>query len=185
MTKLLFESYDIPGVVYGVDSLFIAHDQLLDNSSKSMVIVHLGNTTIHLIPVLRGQILFDKSRRINVGGLDIVKFLHKLLQLKYPMHSSSITLARCEELLFKHCRVAFDYKEEIDKWTNADYYNQNVLKIQLPFHSTMSSSTLTGKFRHTLRIKNLKSICNVVIVLLDSRTTKGKKERTWKTVTRN
>lgn len=39
-----------------------------------------------------------------------------------------------QELVAKHCFVATDYKEEVDKWFSEDYYIENVHKIQLPFN---------------------------------------------------
>lgn len=42
----------------------------------------------------------------------MVCYLHKLLQLKYPVHVNAITMSRAEELLHEHCSIALDYQVE-------------------------------------------------------------------------
>lgn len=70
--------------------------------------------------------------------------MHKLLQLKYPVHVNAITMSRMEEILHEHCSIALDYQDKIKKWANPDYYEANVKRIQLPFVQSNSSSGLTG-----------------------------------------
>lgn len=75
----------------------------------------------------------------------MISYLHKLLQLKYPVHVNAITMSRVEEILQEHCSIALDYQEEIRKWANPDYYEANVKRIQLPYVQAASSSGLTGQ----------------------------------------
>lgn len=78
------------------------------------------------------------------GGSEIISYMHKLLQLKYPVHVNAITMSRIEEILQEHSSIALDYQEEIRKWANPDYYEANVKRVQLPFVQSSSSSGLTG-----------------------------------------
>lgn len=76
----------------------------------------------------------------------MLNYLHRLLQLKYPVHVNNITLSRVEELLHEHCSIAFDYTDNLKKWARHDYYDKHVKKIQLPYSQTVStSSTLTAE----------------------------------------
>lgn len=68
-----------------------------------------------------------------IGGFQIITYLHRLLQLKYPMHLNAITLSRVEEIVHEHCRVAYNYQDEIKNWTDSRRYDANVIKIQLPY----------------------------------------------------
>ena len=143
MSELLFECYDVPAICYGIDSLFsFAHNNL----GKSGLIVSFGYYTIHVIPVLDGIAQYTKIRRINLGGYQIISFLHRLLQLKYPVHLNAISLSRIEWLLHTHCSIAYDYSEELQKWSTLEYYEKNVKKIQLPYNAPVSSINvnLTG-----------------------------------------
>ncbi|XP_013179735.1 PREDICTED: actin-related protein 5-like [Papilio xuthus] len=142
MSELLFEGYGIPAVSYGVDSLFSMYKNDIGDSA---LIVNCGYHTIHIIPVIRGKVIAHHARRINLGGSEMICYLHKLLQLKYPVHVNAITMSRIEEILHEHCSIALDYQEEIRKWANPDYYEANVKRIQLPFVQSTSSSGLTAE----------------------------------------
>ncbi|XP_044764854.1 actin-related protein 5 [Coccinella septempunctata] len=140
MTELLFECYNVPGLSYGVDSLFGRF--FSDPQQENALIVSLGYHTCHVIPVLKHSAIFDNVRRLNTGGQHVITFLHRILQLKYPAHSTSITLSRVEELLHTICEVALDYRSELNRWLDTDYYENNIKKIQLPYTCNVPS-TLT------------------------------------------
>ncbi|XP_060525127.1 actin-related protein 5 isoform X2 [Cylas formicarius] len=146
MSELLFECYDVPGVCYGIDSLFsyYFYDQKAKKEPiKDVLIVSLGYQTCHVIPVLNNKTVFEKIRRLNTGGFHVITFLHRILQLKYPAHAASITLSRAEELLHSICKVAEDYREELNKWADGEYYESNIKKIQLPYSASAQTSAVT------------------------------------------
>lgn len=141
MSELLFECYNVAGVCYGIDSLFsFAHNQIGENG----LIISCGYHTTHVIPVLKGAVIANKSRRINLGGFHMINYFHRLLQLKYPVHVNAITLSRIEWLLHNHCSIAEDYMDELKKWASLEFYEKHIKKIQLPYNTPASSVTLTG-----------------------------------------
>ncbi|KAK5650588.1 hypothetical protein RI129_001617 [Pyrocoelia pectoralis] len=141
MSELLFECYGVPSLAYGIDGIYSYHFAQ-SKSEDNGLIVSLGYHTVHVIPVLNNKTSFVNTRRINTGGSHIISFLHRILQLKYPAHANAITLSRAEELLHTICAVAIDYKEELNRWTDPDYYENNIKRIQLPY-STVTTTTLT------------------------------------------
>lgn len=142
MSELLFECYDVPGICYGVDSLFACNYSAkpLENG----LIVSLGYHVCHIIPIIGHKTIHANTRRLNTGGFQIISFLHRILQLKYPAHATAITLSRAEELLHTICKVALDYRGEVLNWNDPDYYEDNIKKIQLPYSVSVASSSLTG-----------------------------------------
>lgn len=64
MSELLFEGYGVPAVCYGIDSLFSMYKNQI---GENALIVNCGYHTIHLIPVLRGKVIYEHARRINLG----------------------------------------------------------------------------------------------------------------------
>jgi hypothetical protein len=94
MSELLFECYGVPSVCYGVDGLF----SFRHNNPKcsAALIINCGYHTTHILPLINNQIDPTRSRRINVGGIHIINYLHRLLQLKYPAHFAAITPSRAE-----------------------------------------------------------------------------------------
>lgn len=137
MSELLFECYDIPMVCYGVDSLFSFLHNMPDVANG--LVISCGNHTTHVIPILNNKVVADKVRRINLGGFHMINFLHRVMQLKYPVHVNAITQSRIEELLYGHCSIAFDYIDKLKQWAQLDYYEQHVLKVQLPFNQAPSN----------------------------------------------
>lgn len=137
MSELLFEGYHVPGICYGIDSLF---SYIYDNVPRETVlIVSVGYHCTHVIPVINGKVDTCRCKRIDVGGYHITYYLHKLLQLKYPAHMNAITLSRAEALVFDHGFITTNYQEEVDKWADGDYYDQYVKRIQLPYNIPIST----------------------------------------------
>lgn len=135
MNELLFENYLVPKVTYGIDGLFSLYKNqpnFAKDKSTAMVI-SLGFHSIHFMPVVNGKIEAENMRRLNVGGFHLTNFLHRGLQLKYNANSANITIGRAEEVLFNHCYVAKDFGPELRLWSDVDYYQNNVHKMQLPF----------------------------------------------------
>ena len=135
MNELLFENYLVPKVTYGIDGLFSLYKNqpnFAKDKSTAMVI-SLGFHSIHFMPVVNGKIEAENMRRLNVGGFHLTNFLHRGLQLKYNANSANITIGRAEEVLVDHCYVAKDFGPELRLWSDVDYYQKNVHKMQLPF----------------------------------------------------
>lgn len=142
MSELLFECYGVPSVAYGVDGLF---SYKFSNNAKDGLIINCGYNTTHVIPVLGHKIIGEKARRISIGGAHMINYLHRLLQLKYPVHVNSITISRIEELLHGHCTVSYDYMSDLKKWSGVDYYEKYVKIIQLPYTLSVPTSVLTAE----------------------------------------
>lgn len=159
MSELLFECYHVPSVVYGVDALFSLYNNQKITDLTHSLIVGCGYQNTSLIPVVNGRVSSTNCRRINMGGAQLDAFMQRLLQLKYPGHMAAITLSRAEELVRDHCYMAEDYISELEAWTDNDYYENNVTKIQLPYNAAVTGSQLTAeqlKERREQQIRRLK-----------------------------
>lgn len=142
MSELLFECYNVPAATYGIDALFSLNH---NRGTEDALIVSFGYHTTHVIPVLGGSIVADRVRRINLGGSHMIAYMHRLMQLKYPVHTTSVTLSRIEWLLHQHCSVAVDYMESLRQWSSLDFYEQYVKRIQLSFTIPAATTTLTAE----------------------------------------
>ncbi|KAG9454653.1 hypothetical protein H6P81_007557 [Aristolochia fimbriata] len=113
MAELLFETYGVPSVAFGVDAAFsYKHNQLLGVCDKDGLVVNAGFNTSHVIPVVNGEPVIEACCRTNVGGFHVTDYLKQLLSLKYPMHLASLTWEKVEDLKVEHCYVAQDYASE-------------------------------------------------------------------------
>ena len=137
MNELLFECYSAPSVAYGIDAMFSLYknkSEKVASNACSGIIVSMGFHTVHIIPILDGKISTKGVRRINIGGFYLTNYALKAMQLKYPSHVANMTVGRAEEILQYHCRVVTDYNHEIAKWSDTEFYNRNVKRLQLPFN---------------------------------------------------
>ncbi|KOB71321.1 Actin-related protein 5, partial [Operophtera brumata] len=57
-------------------------------------------------------------------------YLHKLLQLKYPVHVNAITLSRAEEILQEHSSITLDYQEMIEDG-DADEFDEAIRGFEI------------------------------------------------------
>ena len=133
-SQLMFELYGVPALCYGVDCLLSARHNV--SQAGDCLVVSLGHQTLHIVPVLAGTPVINKARRVNFGGAQMTHFLQRTLQLKYPNHVNNISLSRAEELFTDHTKVVTEFFDKLKLWKDPDYYDENVVKIQLPFNIT-------------------------------------------------
>ncbi|XP_010520098.1 PREDICTED: actin-related protein 5 isoform X2 [Tarenaya hassleriana] len=113
MAELLFETYGVPSVAFGVDAAFsYKYNQLHGVCKKDGIALCPGFTTTHAIPFVDGEPIFRGSCRTNIGGYHVTDYLKQLLSLKYPYHSSRFTWEKAEDLKMEHCYIAPDYASE-------------------------------------------------------------------------
>ncbi|KAL0078786.1 hypothetical protein F4703DRAFT_1208720 [Phycomyces blakesleeanus] len=62
MSELLFESYGIPSVTYGIDSLFSYHANG-GSQDEGGIVISAGHTATHVIPTLHGKGLLERTKR--------------------------------------------------------------------------------------------------------------------------
>lgn len=160
MSELLFECYHVPQVCYGVDSLFSLYYNHPSPETADALIVDCGYQASHVVPVLSGRVEPSLCRRMNIGGGYVDWFLQRLLQLKYPGHVTSITMARVEEMVRDHCRFATDFLTELALWDTNDYFEQNVHKMQLPVSqvAVTQQSTEQQKERRKQQMSRLQEV---------------------------
>ncbi|XP_055831460.1 actin-related protein 5 isoform X1 [Solanum dulcamara] len=121
MAELLFESYGVPSVAFGVDAAFsYKYNQQLGICNDTGLAISSGFTTSHVIPFINGEPVYEACCRTNVGGYHVSDYLKQLLSLKYPHHISKLTWERVEELKMEHCYIAADYASEVQLFQRGD-----------------------------------------------------------------
>lgn len=180
MNELLFECYGIPSLALGVDSLFshyfnYRHSALpyMDISSDC-IIVKAGANVTQIIPIINHNPAFEYAKRINVGGLQAVNYLYKLLHLTYPHHASIITLSRAQSMYEELSFHAVDYIEELEKWNNLDKPPQSPPYGQIHYQLSAGESIDPSKQEEMERIRRSKiarKIQNQKLKMIDSKLT--------------
>ncbi|KAF3927519.1 Actin-1 [Arthrobotrys entomopaga] len=129
MSELLFEAYNAPSILYGIDSLFSYHY----NGGTNGLVLSSSNSTTHLIPVVNSKGVMSMATRLNWGGSQAVEFLTKLLALKYPGFPSKVYQPQLESLVQEHCYVAQEYKAEMSRYLEMGSLDERDRIIQFPY----------------------------------------------------
>ncbi|XP_021769010.1 actin-related protein 5-like isoform X2 [Chenopodium quinoa] len=135
MAELLFESYGVPSVAFGVDAAFsYTYNQRLGVCDKEGLAVCSGFNTSHVIPFVEGEPVFEACCRSNVGGYHVTDYMKQLLSLKYPQHLAKFTWEKVEDLKMEHGYIAQDYASEVKLFQNETNEAEEKTRCwQLPF----------------------------------------------------
>ncbi|XVF83705.1 hypothetical protein PTKIN_Ptkin16aG0512400 [Pterospermum kingtungense] len=113
MAELLFETYGVPSVAFGIDAAFsYKYNQQHRICEKDGLAICPGFTTTHVIPFVDGEPVYKGCCRTNIGGYHVTDNLKQLLSLKYPHHMARFTWEKVEDLKMEHCYIAPDYALE-------------------------------------------------------------------------
>ncbi|PON60995.1 Actin-related protein [Trema orientale] len=113
MAELLFETYGVPSIAYGVDAAFsYKYNQQHGVCAKDGLAICPGFCTTHVIPFINGEPVYKGCCRTNIGGFHITDYLKQLLSLKYPHHLARFTWEKVEDLKMEHCYISQDYGSE-------------------------------------------------------------------------
>ncbi|UZJ54615.1 hypothetical protein CBS101457_003935 [Exobasidium rhododendri] len=133
MNELMFETYQVPSICYGLDSLFSAYQ----NGISDGLVISSGRNSTTLLPMLDGKGMVDFSKRLNWGGQQASEYLLKLVQLKYPAFPTRVTLPQAawmqENMLQVQDGEQESYEEFIGRLSNPDELAKEDKILQFPF----------------------------------------------------
>lgn len=129
MYEMLFEAYQAPKAVFGIDSLFSFY---ANSPPKDGLVVSVGNNLTNIIPVFNGRGILLNCKRIEWGGEQELQFLQKALALKYPYFPTRLTADHTKNILIDHAYVSENYQEELSLFLNMDNLEEKDVVIQVP-----------------------------------------------------
>eukprot|EP00899_Mesostigma_viride_P000986 jgi/Mesvir1/10889/Mv11170-RA.2 len=141
ITEMLIETYGVPAVAFGMDCVMgYTYNQAQGRCGPDGLLVSVGHSATHIIPMLDGEPQLQYCCRLSVGGYEMSDFLLRVLRLRYPEHGAffgpGIGFMRAEEMKEKFCFVADDYCEMLEKCTGQfrSGDKEGSRKMQLPFN---------------------------------------------------
>jgi len=108
MIEVMFEKY-------GFDSVFIAIQAVLTLYSQGLltgVVLDAGDGVSHICPVYEGFALPHLTRRLDIAGRDITRYLIKLLLLRGYAFNQSADFETVRMMKEKLCYVAYNTQTE-------------------------------------------------------------------------
>ncbi|GAV46482.1 hypothetical protein ZYGR_0A00740 [Zygosaccharomyces rouxii] len=129
--QILFECFDVPGVTFGIDSLFGFYHNSGPNSTG--LVIGCGNEDTNVIPVVDGKGVLTESKRINWGGNQATEYLTNLMSLKYPYFPTKLSPFQYKTMYEDYCYVSQSYDEELEKYLSLDNLETNNVVLEAPF----------------------------------------------------
>ncbi|SPR00147.1 unnamed protein product (mitochondrion) [Plasmodiophora brassicae] len=119
MYELLFETYNVPNIAFGIDSLFSyafnasLPDQKLDPDVG--VVVSSSYDVSHIIPIWDGSAHVSQSIRLSFGGFHLLEYLYKSIAMQVPFENQAALFSlRCQEIMNRYCYVSVDFQDELE-----------------------------------------------------------------------
>ena len=156
ISQMLFESYDIPSIAFGIDSVF----SFYENGYKSGLILGTNHESNYVIPVLDSMPLHNISKRINIGGHQLCDYMRSSLGLKYPYFPTRLNDWQIQQLVKDHCYVSKDFSKEIEKTLDMDYLETHDITIEAPFNEIIKEEKTEEQIRldEIKRKENIKKL---------------------------
>ncbi|KAK4181832.1 putative actin-related protein 5 [Triangularia setosa] len=120
MAEIIFECYQAPSLVTGIDSLF----SYRHNKGNTGLVVSSSYSATHLIPIYNQKPLLAQATRLNWGGWHEAEYLLKLIKLKYHTgFPGKLNASQAEQMVRDFCYVSLDYDRELSgflEWTGLE-----------------------------------------------------------------
>ncbi|QPG76630.1 hypothetical protein FOA43_004022 [Brettanomyces nanus] len=129
LMQMLFETYNVPKLAFGVDSLF----SFYQNGGHSGLVINGGHNSTMEIPVVRGSPVINVAKRIDWGGQQAVEYLNQFLTMKYPYFPSKVNNYQVENMIHDYCYVSTDYQKELKHYLDLDVLEKKDILLEAPF----------------------------------------------------
>jgi len=108
MVQVMFEKYGFQGVYIAIQAVLVLYAQGL----LTGVVVDSGDGVTHIIPVFDGFALPHLTKRLDVAGRDITRYLIKLLLLRGYAFNRTADFDTVRQIKEKLCYVGYDLDME-------------------------------------------------------------------------
>lgn len=104
MCEVMFEKYDFGGVYVAIQAVLALYAQGL----SSGVVVDSGDGVTHIVPVYESVVLNHLTRRLDVAGRDVTRYLIDLLSRRGYSFNRSADFETVRQIKEKFCYVSYD-----------------------------------------------------------------------------
>nr|XP_046235810.1 actin-related protein 2 isoform X1 [Scatophagus argus] len=117
ITEVMFEKYQFHGIYVAIQAVLTLYAQGL----LTGVVVDSGDGVTHICPVYEGFSLPHLTRRLDIAGRDITRYLIKLLLLRGYAFNHSADFETVRMLKEKLCYVGYNIEQEQHLATETTY----------------------------------------------------------------
>ncbi|EKX32181.1 hypothetical protein GUITHDRAFT_82545 [Guillardia theta CCMP2712] len=111
-----FEGFDCPAFYIGIQAVM----SLYSTGKITGVVVESGQGVSCSVPIYQGYAIWHAIKRLNLAGHELTEYLSKLLRERGYCFKSSAEYEIVRDMKEKHCFVALDYEEALNKAAMSD-----------------------------------------------------------------
>jgi len=119
--ETMFEKYEFNAAYIAIQAFLTLYAQGL----MTGIVLDIGDGVTHFSPIFEGYSLNHLTRRLDVAGRDITRYLNKLLLLKGYAFNHSADFETIRMLKEKLCYVAYDVQQELKLSQETTYVSEN------------------------------------------------------------